>query len=168
MPYLKTLGPETDQNPYGDPSVSIIAYGTDASPAGWYDNLNGQDVMHAGPYKMLIVSLTIPNMPNPNLRKIVQVEAAYQGASMIVPAITDPQGSVLDSTVYGKDSLNWDEVTYTWNINPQPEYEVIMLTFLAGANGVNLNYVEVATVCVPEPVTFALLGLGGLFLRRRK
>lgn len=172
MPYLKTLVPETDHNPYGDPSVSITAYGTTASPAGWYDNLNGQDVMHAGPLKMLIVSLTIPNKPNPDLLKIVQVEFAYKNQYAGVPItayVTDPLGAVLVSEVKGIDSLGWDEMTYTWHIYPQPPSETIMFVFMGGAtNGADLNYVEVATVCTPEPVTFALLGLGGLFLRRRK
>ncbi len=162
-----TIIPETDQNPYGIPSALVDTMG---SGNGWLNDrgVPPQDVMHSGPYNLLSVQLTIPNMLDENLWKIVEVEVAYQGASMIVPSMLSPAGAVLDSTVYGTDDLGWDEVTYTWHIDPQPALESISLTFIAGVTGVDLNYVEVATVCVPEPATIALLGLGALSLIRRK
>jgi len=170
MPYLVTIGPETDQNPYGDLLASITAYGTTSSKGGWYNTGVGPayDVMHAGPYKMLIVGLTIPNVENKDMRKIVQLEFAYTDDPMIVPSITAPQGAVLDSTVSGIDQYGWREMTYTWSIYPQPASETINLVFVAGATGVDLNYLEVATVCVPEPATIGLLGLGALSLLRKR
>jgi len=168
MAIFSDIVPETDQNPYGSPLATVVTYGSDA---GWYDNLNGQDVMRASTYKLMSVTLTIPNLENEKWLKIVQIESAYEGA-LVAPTISVMGATGIAekiSEVYDTDSEGWPEVTSTWHIIPQPESETIMLVLTGGANGVNLNYVEVATVCiVPEPASICLLGLGGLALLRKK
>jgi len=60
---------------------------------------------------------------------------------------TQPNGKVIDGLVFHCDGVG-----------------IVTLTLL----DVDLNTADTQILQLPEPITFALLGLGGLFLRRRK
>ena len=76
----------------------------------------------------------------------------------------DPPDSLV---VVGADG--WTTRTDKWHIEPNPDEEWINYHWLIGDGDViALDYVNVYTICVPEPMTIALLGLGGLVLRRRR
>jgi hypothetical protein len=60
----------------------------------------------------------------------------------------------------------WQEVTIEWQIPQDYTQDIICLRFVD--SGVTIDKVDAATVCIPEPATIALLGLGSLSLIRRK
>jgi len=176
------INPETSQNPYGTALATVHTQGNqggNGDHGGWLDtSYTGldSDVMRSGSATPLYLTLTIPNVANVDMQKIVQLEFAYNmtvGNPNLgyrsISCYLFPVGNgtvTLNSTVSGTDG-SWQEMTYTWTMNPQPASETISLNFNTGIGSVDLNHLEVATVCVPEPATICLLGLGALVLRRK-
>jgi len=60
-----------------------------------------------------------------------------------------------------------DYSTYKSQVTPDPGYIEIIFSLYTGGGAPPEMYFDNA-VLTPEPMTIALLGLGGLFLRRRK
>jgi hypothetical protein len=60
----------------------------------------------------------------------------------------------------------WDYSQYLDDIDASPDFVEFIFAFNSG-NGQDTMYVDNARL-IPEPTTIALLGLGGLLLRRRK
>ncbi len=64
---------------------------------------------------------------------------------------------------------DWSVLVEDWRIIPNPSSE--SFTIWAGYEGGTLSLISevvVDTICVPEPATICLLGLGGLLLRKRR
>lgn len=78
-----------------------------------------------------------------------------------------------DGTVYSPttvtESVDGGQLLFFWDLSDQPDWEQLIFP---DADYYNLStYVkdwDVATVCVPEPVTMGMLALGGLALLRRR
>jgi hypothetical protein len=85
---------------------------------------------------------------NPAWDGIIQVDLAKPDPSFRVPT-----GTVADNIMFHCDDLG--DVTIDLTNSPMPGMGLILDS-------------QVIHQVVPEPITFALLGLGGLFLRRRK
>ena len=126
-------------------------------------------------------NLLVDNQEFPDWIKHIWVEVEW--ISMLgMPAVPPDirlgvAGSVVTfPPVPTASGMGW---TWHWTVDPQPPCEFIQFPdtgywhlgqivneqepYYAG-----VDIVEIGTLCIPEPVTICLLGLGGLLLRRRK
>jgi len=175
--------PDEDRNPYGDPvaqiSVVSLCPGT-GMQMGW--NLHDTTTQREGIYyghdprtidtmgTGITFSVEIPNYPVEDWIKIVQVEVVYAGYMTGKGLIASGEVLLGDSTeVMLQDG--YKEWTGTAYIYPQPESEVVWLSF-NGSGGL-IDSIEIATICTPIPAPGAILlgavgtGLVGWLRRRR-
>jgi len=158
---------DPDLNPYGR-AEAIIESGTGAAPPEWLLNFAGRTgVWQAEP--LVELTIEVPNQMVENPYKEIFVEIGFLGELDGFAIYTAPFGGAVSLTsrsIEVVDPANgWKKLTDWYRIEPNPDREYICYGF-SGAAAV--DYVIVNTVCVPEPLTISLLGLGGLMLRRRR
>jgi hypothetical protein len=89
-------------------------------------------------------------------------DAVVYGEDISISAI----GHGIPSTDYICEILpGQGDAEFGVRIWPNPETEKIGMYF---GPGTVLDYVHVDTICIPEPATMALLGLGSLVLLRKR
>jgi len=147
------------------PEATITVTGDVHGDAGYYETgfLGRDGVWHSD---LTEISLVMPNYPLPNEYKEVWVEVGFRGF-LIDWGIDDPTSGV---TFLGQNVEflpdGWKVLNIGWKIVPNPASETIYMAF--EDSGADLDYVTVDTICVPEPLSIFLLGLGALALRRRR
>jgi hypothetical protein len=142
----------------------------------WYNAL--PDGRQGGIYGHTIdIELYIPNIADPPLTKIIQVEVDYRvcntstGGYISAGTSLDAEGDIYlaDSEVVTGSRGTWQDVTIEFRIPQIYGYETIHLYF--EDSGVTIDKIEVATVCVPAPGAIALGSIGVAligWLRRKR
>ena len=154
--------PEVLDNPYGDVEAYIDVAGLATAPV-WNDGIwSGTSVRFTA---------DIPNTNNtsPGSYKDMFVEICFKGNLSLGLVTADGVGYEpwqREITTYGD---GWTLISDHYFIEPNPTSE--MVCYALGdylGNEQQLNFVEINTICVPEPVTICMLGLGGILISRRK
>ena len=160
--------PEVDLNPYGSATATIVGSAA-GPPPEWVATLLDRD----GVWKaegLADLTLDIPNQMVRNPYKEIYLEIGFIGELEAFSVFPTPFGGKVEleeQVVEVVDPTNgWKRLTAWYRIEPNPDSESVCYSFSADVAAV--DYVIVNTVCVPEPLTIALFGLGGLVMRRCK
>lgn len=165
-PGLVTL----DENLYGTPSAEVFVPDT-GFPKWTY--WMASDYSHTGVWRIYeadYLQLYIPNtrVTSPDSYKEIWLQITYSsGEAGRHPEIqTDPvytSLTLVKSTIL--DSLYYRDV-FRIIIEPNPTEEWISI--MPRDCVVYIDEIVVDTICIPEPATMLILGLGAVLLRKRK
>ena len=160
--------PEIDLNPYGT-ATATIAGGVSGPPPVWAAELLGRDGVWQAD-QMVDISLDIPNQMIPNPYKEIHLEIGFTGDLAAFSVFPIPFGGnvelVSQSIEVVDEVTGWKKLTAMYVVEPNPERESVCYSFSGDAAAV--DYINVRTICVPEPLTISMLGLGGLMPARRR
>ena len=171
-----TPSPDYLQNPYGQPALTV--YPTHPYWVTWGGRPGVWQLSGA-------IEVEIPNNPVENDYKLLQIQMTW-AASFPVPIepfvfieAEDINGQPLSSidllsetdVILGPtNELGagefWHHTTYLYLILPNPIIETV---YISGS--ILVDELVIDTICIPEPATLGLLGLGGVSLiisRRRR
>jgi len=132
------------------------------------DNRQGTELLSG------TINLHINNFDNLNPEKKVWDEIEYflGGGATILHGLYPPPGTTF-STSSILNHMNLADGGIRENlggmIQPNPLWEEIKIDFFVPVGGqAYLDFIEVATACIPEPATLGLLSIVGLALLRRR
>ncbi len=159
--------PEFSNNLYGQVTATVDVQGEFFGfQPRWYPQFLGRTGVWCGAEITLLMQ--VPNVPIQNEYKEIWVEMEFRG-ELTEPIISPNPGGVV--TELSRNVANtpdgWLILNASWKIVPNPFAEDMTLHIVCD-DGANINYVSADTICLPEPATIALLGLGLMVLIRRQ
>lgn len=153
---------QTKWNPFGDPVADIVdvsGQGVAWNSGGYWEGQGFQ------------VVIGIPNRPEAGPYKEVKIVMVFQG-ELGDTSIVDPSGapfSLVSRDIEEQDSSGWYVLRDTWRIEPNPLSETITITLLGDTfQNAAIDRICIDTLCIPEPATLAILGLGAVVLIRTR
>ena len=167
---------DIDLNPYGDPTAEVIGVDPPYGPPDfvapntyWKDTDNG----HQGLWRIYgdsSLRLYLPNNPVTNDYKEIWLQLTYyaSGETGAMPEFfVFPENAALNLI----SKIQVDEHYYyhaIWQIIIEPNPDEEWVTLQPRDCTLYIDEVVVDTICIPEPATLCLLGLGGLCLLRKR
>ena len=155
--------PDVDENLYGDPLLQV-----DTS-LDWIPDDQG----HIGVWPLCgELNVYLPNNLVPNDEKLMRIQLTWKpgdnNPSPFVPSMpaiavvpfSDITMTVVESIPLGN---NWETMVLDVVMRPNPPEEWVTVK-----GDILVDELVIDTYCVPEPMTMALLALGGLVLYRRR
>ncbi|MBN2136543.1 MAG: PEP-CTERM sorting domain-containing protein [Sedimentisphaerales bacterium] len=159
--------PEIDLNNYGTPTATITG-ALGGPPPEWVAVLLDEEGVWQAE-ELIDIVLDIPNQMVRNPYKEIDLEIGFLGDLASFSVFPSPFGGsvelVSQDVVLVDAATGWKKLTASYLIKPNPDSESICYSFTGDIAAI--DYIAVRTICVPEPLTIGLLGLGGLLLRRR-
>ena len=158
--------PDMGDNPYGDTTMTVYT----GVGQEWWDVWGGRD----GVWPLSgLIEIEIPNRPEPLPYKEIWVQVTwaaqtpggmpYLSETISGEAMTVAGDIELEPTLElpPADGL-WHHTTYTVRLYPNPDFEIIRL-----GGSIMVDELVIDTICIPEPMTLSLVGLGALALLKR-
>jgi len=163
--------PTTMVNDYGDATAEITLGELNT---GWHESLPAMgtacgywDIGGEGGS----IVLDIDNRPLELPYKEIWVQVTYWLDLNAAPTVEIPGASFVSGQTDTVEQVAtggaWLCDLSVWRIEPNPTHEQIIIGSLPQFGAV-IDQVVVDTICIPEPVSLVLLGLGGLALMGRR
>lgn len=169
------VAPSSVSNPYGDPTASVTVGDLGS---GWQPEIPGMGTQ-TGLWdlgSLGTISIDLPNRPLGLEFKEMWISVVCFEDMTAAPTVEVLCGGVIsflgeETYLVEEDPISgqWNAHLSKWRIEPNPNSEQVIIT--SDLFGSVIDQVEIDTICVPEPASFATLLMGGPFLvllRRRK
>lgn len=164
-----SLTPPPDDMSAGHPGVALTV--VDNGPATVWSATDPTETTRTGVWRTEDwIEVTIQNFEEVNPLKEIWIQLTYKAEEYPdiyaeVPGVGGPYWATLEDeeTIVGSDYVH-----QTWQIliEPNPASEIIYI--LPGTCVGWVDQIVIDTICVPEPTTICLLGLGALALLRKR
>lgn len=165
-----------DFNTFGSPTAEVIGIDPPFGPPDfvppstyWKPADNG----HQGVWRLYgdsFLRFFIPNNPNDNRAKIIQLQLTYYasgqaGAEPEIFTYPDNTSMVMTDKVKVDDNYYYHAI---WEITIEPNPIEEWIALRPRDCTIYVDEAVIDTICVPEPITLCLLGLGGLVIRKKR
>jgi hypothetical protein len=118
----------------------------------------------------IIIALKIKNYLNDNDHKEVWVELGLTSGSVSGATLTGSGDGGRFSVIPLQGPGPSGAADFGFYVMPNPYLEDIVISMTGSATGADavLDWIHVDTICIPEPMTIVLLGLGAIAALRRR